>query len=486
MNITKRIYDLLQILCSDFLERESCLKLGFLAAINNEPFFLYGRTGSGKRRLIRKLSAAFKDAKILQMGYRQQVFPNKLDKFDIIIFEDFDPADEAAKENIRTTLQNITQSAFVISSDIRPENAMGRAAIADKITLTVSLPDSISAKALCSLLQNQSKLPIINIPEDLTITPEEKSEWIENIKNVKLSSDTLAVVGQIADLCIQNDIYIPISKWIALTNISKSIAFFNSRAQTVLSDTLFLGGNIWGRSTSNKIISEKFNAIIKSVMLKDLANVVENAFDANALYSKIYTLMHSSNNLYETKDFNGEPCVSYRITVAGESTPLYVPLRYVETNENFNPYNEFRQIEKHVRCNFHSTSSCTISIDVAIKSIGLRNNIQRSSTTEPEKFEDFATMPTYILRENDAQVAQEKRNQLEECKKEALEQMDTQAKILRTLRDLYQSNRVYRNDLFCNIELFDKIQDEIREMFDTINSIANKLKEALNLFNKVN
>ena len=45
MTLTQRIQELLQNLCVDFPERESCLRLGFLAAVNNEPFYLYGRTG---------------------------------------------------------------------------------------------------------------------------------------------------------------------------------------------------------------------------------------------------------------------------------------------------------------------------------------------------------------------------------------------------------------------------------------------------------
>ena len=169
--------------------------------------------------------------------------------------------------------------------------------------------------------------------------------------------------------------------------------------------------------------------------------------------------------------------------MAGEQTPLYVPLHYVETNEDFNPYNELRKIEKNVRCNFHGTSSCTISINSAVKSVGLRNNNARNENSMPTRFEDFATLPTYILRENDPEVAKKKRIELEACQKEAQTQMEQQAKILRSLRDLYQSNKTYRNDLFCNLEIFDKIQTDLSNIFNTINGVATKLKDTLDLYN---
>jgi MoxR-like ATPase len=330
-------------------------------------------------------------------------------------------------------------------------------------------------------LQNQGKSHNFSVPEELKISAEEREAWKNEIKKVELSEDTLTTIGKLAELCAQNGIYVPISKWLSLTNMARAIAFFNGRQQTTFIDTLFLGSPIWGRSTSNNAINESFNGIVKTVMLKELANVADNVYDAPALYRKVKTLLHSSNNLYETKDFNGEPCICYRVTVAGEPAPLYVPLQYVETNEDFNPYNELRQIEKHVRCNYHGTSSCTISIDAAVKGMGLRNNTARNNNA-PSKFEDFATLPTYILRENDPEVAKQKKIQLEELRKETQAQMEQQAKILRSLRDLYQANKAYRNDLFCDIPLFDKIQNDLREMFDTINGIATKLKETLELY----
>ncbi len=481
MTLTQRIQELLQNLCVDFPERESCLRLGFLAAVNNEPFYLYGRTGSGKNLLTSRLISAFKDARVLQVGSRQHDFPAKVSDFDLIIFQNFNPIDDSTKENVRNSLRYSNNATVILSSDIRPENAMGRAEIADEITLTISMPDSLSPEALCSLLQNQGKLQNFHIPEELAISNEEKLTWKEEIKKVELSEDTLALVGKIAELCSQNGIYVPISKWLALTNMAKAIAFFNGRNKTTFTDTLFLGGPIWGRSTSNNIVMDSFIGIVKTVMLKDLANLAESAYDAEGLYRRVKSMMHSSNNLYETKEFNGEPSICYRVTVAGEPAPLYVPLRYIETDEDFNPFNELRQIEKHVRCNYHGTSSCTISIDAAVKGIGLRNNMSRNGNA-PTKFEDFATLPTYILRENDPEVAKQKKLQLEEFRKEAQSQMEQQAKILRMLRDIYQANKVYRTDLFCDIPLFDKIQSDLRSLFDMVNGIATKLKETLELY----
>ena len=483
MTLTTRIQNLMQALCQEFPERQDRLQLGFLAAINNESFYLYGRSGSGKNFMIGRLLSAFKKTHPLKIGTHRQDRLTDFEGYDFIWFKDFNPIDDVTKDNVRHALQDRKNSTLILSSDVRPENAMGRADIADDITLTIYMPDNLSSDALCTLLQNYKLYDNFKVPEEYTISEEEKAAWAEEIKKVSLSPDTMAIIGKLSELCIQNAIYVPISKWLSFANIARTIAFFNGRNETTFSDALFLGTPIWGRSTSNNVIIDNFNSIVKSVMLKDLANVVESTYDADSLYRKVKGLLNSSNNLYETKEFNGMPCISYRITIAGEQIPLYVPLHYVESDEDFNPYNELRQIEKHVRCNFHGTSTCTISIDSAVKGVGLRNNNSRNGNNTPGKFEDFATLPTYILRENDPEVAKKKRSELEASQKEAQAQMEQQAKILRSLRDLYQSNKTYRNDLFCNLENFDKIQGDLSDIFNTINGVASKLKETLELYN---
>lgn len=481
MTLTQRIAELLRALNNGIPEREACIQLAFLATVTGEPFFVYGRSGSGKTMLTDRVSKAFKDAKVLKMNRRQHQLPENLSEMDFIAFQDFNPADDAAKENLQEALHSRNGAALTISSDQRPESVLSRAEITDQITLTVSLPDSLSPDALCELLQNQDCLDTVSIPSELPITREERKQWNEEIKKVELSHETLRVVGHLAELCDQSDIYIPIRKWLALTNIIKAIAFFNGRTHTNLTDTLFLGTSIWSKATSNSVITENFGSIIKSVMFSEVPEVFNMTYDAGALYRKVKTLLHSSNNLYETKMFNNEPCLSYRITIAGEPTPLYVPLRYVESDEDFNPFNELRQVETRVRCNYHGTSSCTISIDPAVKSVGLRSSMARNGTPA-NRFEDFATLPSYILLENDPQVASEKKVKLEECKKEAMAQAEKQTKYLFALRDMYQANKALREDLFCNTKMFDTLQNELRTIFDANNAIANKLKETLELF----
>lgn len=480
MTLTKRISELLLALNKGIPEREACFQLGFLAAVSGEPFYLFGRSGSGKNLLAERLASAFKNAKILKVGTRQQAFPNNLSTFDVIIFQNFNPTDEETKENVKIALSDRGNAPLIITSDQRPEVTLNRADIADRVTLSIPLPESLSPAALCELLQNQSKLEDFRVPMGIAISPEEIKTWTAEIKKVTLSADTLGIIGKMAELCDKEGIYVSIRKWIALTNMVKAVAFFNERTETKFTDALFLGTAIWGKNSSNATIGTNFNDIVKAQIMKEIPDLLKDPYDAVALYKNVHRLFHSSCNLYETKVFNNEPCLSYRVTIAGEPTPLYVPLRYMETDEDFNPFNEFRKVETRVRCNYHGTSSCTISIDAAVKGIGLRSSF--NTTTPSNKFEDFATLPSYILKENDPEIYQQKQVQLEECKVEAKAQMERQTKNMLALKELFLANKQAREDLFCNKELFDQIQNEIRAIFDSAIAVASKLKETLELY----
>lgn len=480
MELKKRITDLMAALCKSLPERDFCIQLAFLTMFVGEPFYLYGRTGSGKALVIDRLIAALKNAKALKIGRRQQEIPSDLSSYDIIAFQGFDTTNENTKNQVQIALQDRQGTPLIISGDVRPEVALARGEILDKVALTVALPDSISADALCQLLTASSDVTGTDIPEELTISREEIKKWNEEIKKVVFSKDSLTLIGRLAEICDKNNIYVSIKKWLVLSNIAKAAAFFNDRTETNLMDTFFFGTDIWGKPVSNKVVVDGYKEIVVELLLKDIPEVFKERYDANILLERCYKIIYSSNNKYDTQEFNGEPCVSYKITVAGESTPIYVPLRYVETDMDFNPFNELHQVEKRVLCNYHATPTCTISVDSAVKNVGLRTNAIRSpnSTIKQGKFEVFAKLPTYILVENDPEVIEQKKIQREETVAEINEQMERETKILMKLRDIYRELKKNKSEMFCNTQLFREVLDQIKNKFDETATIIGKIQEA--------
>ena len=106
MTLTKRISELMQVITASIPEREFCIQLGFLTTLVGEPFYLYGRSGSGKSLVIDRITAAFKNVKSLKLGKREQELPKALESFDLIIFQSFNPFEEKSKSNVHIALED--------------------------------------------------------------------------------------------------------------------------------------------------------------------------------------------------------------------------------------------------------------------------------------------------------------------------------------------------------------------------------------------
>ena len=180
--------------------------------------------------------------------------------------------------------------------------------------------------------------------------------------------------------------------------------------------------------------------------------------------------------------FNDEPCVFYRITIAGETVPLYAPLRYIETEGDFFPYNELKHVEKRVRCNYHGTSNCTISVASSVKSTGIRTMVARNKTISPNgKYEDYGVLPTHILKENDPEIAERKKAELAEIRQEIQTEAEKETKSLQALKTVFANIKSSKEDLFCNKEFFTELQDQVTALFDSTKVVLGKIKEAHDL-----
>src|SRR5690606_31693542 len=98
----------------------------------------------------------------------------------------------------------------------------------------------------------------IQIPEEIQISFEEQEKWLIEIKKVKLSTETLHVISQVVSVCNKNHVYVSIQKWMSFALMVKSIAFFNQRSETTLTDTFFLGTSIWNRRIQSDILTEAY------------------------------------------------------------------------------------------------------------------------------------------------------------------------------------------------------------------------------------
>lgn len=480
MDIKTRISELLRLLSKDLFDREAIFETTFLSLFTEQPVYIYGRSGSGKNIIARRAIQMFRDINVLSFAKRYQEIPKNLENYQIVFFQGFDSKNPLCHNFVNIIIQEKAARSLIMTSKERPEASLTDTGIADQVLFILTLPETFSVESLQKVLKENVNINNnIIVPADLQITKEEQIEWLNKIQKVELSDDSLKMIAQIAGCCNENQIYVSIQKWIAFSLIIKAIAFFNGRDQTNITDTFFLGTPIWIRKVQNESITSCFKNSL-SVWLHNKIPLLANLDDSLVeLQQEVEHTIHANGDVYETFLFNNIECIQYTITIAGESIPLYAPASFIGTNQEFNPYNELKQKEKRVICNFMGDNVCRISIDSSAKKTGLRASTNASAG---KTFEPFAKLPARVLRINDEEKIKKNKVQLEELKQKLISTVEKNASAMIEFKELYKDVKTNKNNLFLNKDYFIFLQEAIQKQFTKISEqiqVLKSLQEAL-------
>lgn len=473
METKKRISELLGLLTNGLFDRGPIFELAFLSVFTEQSTYIFGRSGSGKNIIAKRLVQAFRDPNVLTFGKRQQEIPNEFNDYQIVLFQGFDSKSPICSSFVNIALQEKAGRSLLMISKDRPEVALNRAGVGDQILFVLSLPEVYSVDALHQLLKENLNVKNLVVPSELQISKEEQEAWLKEIEAVELADESLNMITQIAEACNESHIYVSIQKWLAFGLITKTIAYFNGRKKTNITDTFFLGTPIWIRRAQNESVTASFKENL--VLWLKQKNPVASELDLsiNQIKLEVERTLNANGDVYETVMFNDVECIQYSITVAGESVPLYAPASYIGTNEEFNPFNELKQKEKRVICSFMGDNVCRISIDSFAKRSGLR---AKANSETGKTFEPFAKLPARILRINDEEKIKRNKEKLTKLKDLILSVVEKNANALVEFKELYKDVKANRHNLFLNKDYFNFIQEAIQAEFAEISEQIQVLK----------
>ncbi len=472
MELKSRIQELMQFLTHDIVERDSFIHIIFLSFLTNQSIYVYGRSGTGKSLLVRRVTKAFATNKTLKFGKRIQALPENLDEYEVMYFADFDRSEEEIKKILRIAFYELNEKALVITGCSRPERVFSEIGVLDKLNIALQLPEFLSAESLKQIFSTPYSDTSFEIPKELQITSEEKTSWIREANKITLSEDVLNFIGKLSEDCDKNHIYVSIRQWKEWILILKMIALCNERNEVILTDAFFFGMPIWNRTRNNDAMAECFFTRLEEVLLVNIPAVGNIESESERMRQTAEHLLNATDDIYETQMFAGESCIKYSVTIASESVPLYVPENYIGTHEEFHPINELRQKEKRVLCNFNGTSVCSISIDASVKSSGLR-----SSSYGTGKYEHFARLPAKILQMANPEKREANQKALQEFALSVESSIEDYVQAMISLKAIYKKMKFYTEDPFFNRKFYNKIQGLIKQKFEQSNKMIQMLKE---------
>ena len=171
MTLAERIQKLLSEAEQGLIERESILRLLFLAVLTRQPTYLYGRAGSGKRSVVEHMLAGFKHLNVQIFGRRSFNLPSN--PANIIIFTSFDSGFPPMTSAINAVIDEHLAHELILSGRLRPDASLSQAGISDSIHLVISFPDSVSPNALKDLLSDAGDPANFHVSDELKISEEE-------------------------------------------------------------------------------------------------------------------------------------------------------------------------------------------------------------------------------------------------------------------------------------------------------------------------
>src|SRR5574344_2531163 len=343
------IRQLIAILIKGLPDRESIVQLGLLSVITEQPIVIYGRSGSGKKIIMRRIGNGFRAPNQQEFGHRNAVITGKVEPKDIIVFNSFESDNAEMVHSVQIVLEEHLSRALVLITRERPDIALNKAGFADSIHLVLNVPDTLSSDALQELLCGEDDPAKVQVPQGLAISREEWNIWLESIRKIKISDDSFSIIKNVAKESEKNGVYISARRWRGIARIIKAEAFFSGRTETDITDTLFLGTDIWGKRASNEAMIAGFQNGMNVYLKKYAPDVEALEKQMQRLNRRVERVVNATSDTYRTVDFNGVPCIHYTITVAGEAISLYAPESMLCTTEDFSPFNELRKEETRVR-----------------------------------------------------------------------------------------------------------------------------------------
>lgn len=481
MTLAERIRKLLSELEKGLIERENLLRLAFLAVITQQPTYLYGRAGSGKRALVKHLVSGFRGLDIQSYGRRIQELPQETKPLDIAVFTSFEASITPMVTAIRAFLDENLSRELLVSGRNRPDACLAEAGLSDSIHLVLTFPDSVSPDALKDLLSAAGDPNLFTVEEELKVSKEELDAWNQSIEQVEISEDSLAILKQIAAECERSNIYISAKRWRGLAKMARAQAFFAGRAETNVTDFLFLSEDLWGKRTTNEAIGKGFQEGINAFLDTYAPNPETLQADAKELLLSAEHFKNSTGSLYKTTEINGKEYISYSITVFNEPITLFCPLSRIGTNEDFFPLNILHREETRAKCNYMGGDICKISIDSKAKRNGMRaSSMITKAQTAPNAntvYEDYAKLPSEILRTNDPNVAEKNRIGLQDAHEKLFEVITRTLQSLKQIKALYNKNFEYQNDPFLSIESYKDFMNRILKRYKALGEFSKELQQ---------
>ena len=454
---------LLEILKSGLVGCDSQVSVALLCVLSGVPVYLYGRPGTGKTLLGRRL-----------LGLIQETLSDSCVSFlDNLVWKQ-----GLELEEIKACMEK-EGTKILIGAGLPMQEGFPDFGLQDLLAVRLEMPGLHKNFQLHTLFACPKDSSSSSITQE-TLT---EAEWVElqnAAQKVSLSGGVLAGFRALSDAFMaHNDsitdehmgwpIFVSPRRWLALARLVRTHAAIEGRAQAEFMDFLVLGAEIWGTRAESQVARVGFEAAIHAFVNERAKGLATWGVRVPLLAVETRRALSASDDLYKTVALNGTDCIEFRVVLGYDHLTLYAPAHYIGTQELFSPWKENGKEEGRLRCNFQGGVTCRILVDSSARQKSYRPSTQTAT------FEEYGSFTAEVMMKNHGETKVRNVARIEALRKEVKAGLELYAVGLAELKNAVQDKSLIPEGGLVPQEILNQLKDILTARFEQYRSEAQEL-----------
>ncbi len=392
----------MEIISAGMYEREEIIAVALLGALCGQNTFLFGPPGTAKSLISRRIACAFKEPTYFEYlmnrfstpeevygpvsikALKKDEYIRKTDNY--LPTAEFAFLDEIWKSSpaiLNTLLTMINERIFrngdeveqtplkalIAASNETPEPNQGLEALYDRFVIRLMVAPIDKKDHFERLLSDKPNDAYVRVPKALVIGEREWNNWREKLHDVKMSSETLAIIDLIRQALEKDEdnlhVYVSDRRWQRAAILMKASAFFNGRQTTNHSDAWMLEYCLWTHEKNRQAVAIMVAQAIRNTGFQHGVNLSALVRQREILEKEISDQLFYTADVYEVTDVDGIPhflCEAIFPKSQGDTIyPLYIPTDEVDASKIFYPVDKSGRDQKRFRCLFDGNETYIVS-----------------------------------------------------------------------------------------------------------------------------
>jgi len=403
--IRHRMERLIGAVCHGMVEREETVAVALLAALSGQNTFLYGPPGTAKSLVSRRIASVFETSAYFEhlmnsfstpeevfgpvslKALKEDRFMRKtegyLPKAQFAFLDEIWKSGPGILNSLLTLINERTYKngdqveqaplkALLAASNETPAPNQGLDALYDRFIVRLMVPPVTKVEHFEQLLQRRPSAADVSVPDDARIQSQEWSAWLEQIQEVSLSPETLTIVRLIREQLTEQKetlgVYVSDRRWQRAAFLMCASAFFNGRTATNHSDALLLQHCLWTQESNHQAVAQIVAKAVQDTGVESGVSLADLDRRKASLDRQIHEELYHSSDVYKTeKAKNGDevfrldkPKNFYYWDHYSYERPLYLPYKYLKTDQEFFPVDQAGNVVKALTCKFNGQDACSV------------------------------------------------------------------------------------------------------------------------------